>query len=256
MSRAENSGKEKEAKRLSRKWLCAIALAIIIASTTLIYLSWHSPTDQTFQLKAVIIDQATLTSVNEFFFEATMSIVKEANYTVVDYYAGEEVTVEFYRNLPSYSYSLIVMRTHSRPMAICTGEPYDKTEHVPEQLTGELVQTFVGDGTYFGITASFIKNMRGNFHNATILNMGCNALSETAIAEAFIEKGAKTYIGWKQSVMSYHTDQATILLLRHLITERKTIEQAVTETMTEMGPYPVLDYYPPEAGGIKVIADG
>jgi hypothetical protein len=237
-------GKEKEAKRLSRKRLCAIALAVIIVSTTFIYFSLRSPSDQTFQLKAVIIDQATLTDTNGFFFEATVSILQEANYTV-DYYIGKGVTVEFYMNLPSHAYSLIIMRTHSRPTGICTGEPYKKTEHAAEQLNGELTQIFVGNESYFGITASFIRNsMRGRFRNTIILNMGCDALSETKIAEAFIEKGAKAYIGWKQSVLASHTDQATIHLLIHLIMERKTISQAVTETMTEMGPYPILDYYP------------
>jgi len=68
-------------------------------------------------------------------------------------------------------------------------------------------------------------------------------------AEAFVERGAKVYIGWRQSVLADHTDQATELLLKHLITERKIINQSVTETMTEMGPYPVLAYYPPEARG-------
>jgi hypothetical protein len=249
-------GKEREARKLklNRKWLYAIVLAVIIISSALIYFFVYSPRDQQFQLKAVIIDQVQITYINEDLVKFIENMLTFANYTV-DYFGGEQVTVEFYRNLPSHGYSLIIMRTHSRPMAICTGEPYEKSKYTSEQLTGELVQTFVGDGTYFGITASFVRNMRGRFRNTIILNMGCDALSETKIAEAFIEKGAKAYIGWKQSVLASHTDQATIHLLIHLIMERKTISQAVTETMTEMGPYPILDYYPHEAGEMKVIAD-
>jgi hypothetical protein len=68
------------------------------------------------------------------------------------------------------------------------------------------------------------------------------------MAEAFIEKGAKVYISWNGSVSASHRDQATTQLLKHLITEKQTIKQAVTETMKEVGSDPahgsILQYYP------------
>jgi hypothetical protein len=252
LGQVENSGKEKETKRLSKKRLYGITLAVIIFSAAFIYFSWHSPANQTFQLKAVIVDQAAVTYPNPDVITNFTSILEEAGYTV-DYYGGGEVTVEFYRNLPKQGYGIVVIRTHSRPTGICTGELYEKSNHVYEQLTSELTQIFVDGESYFGITASFIKNsMSGRFRNSTILMMGCDGLSDTSMAEAFIEKGAKVYIGWKESLMSNYTDTATELLLKHIITENQTIEQAVNETMKEMGPYPVLAYYPPEAGTMVI----
>jgi len=231
---------------LSKKKLCGVALIVIIVSVALtIFLL---PTNQTFQPKAVIIDQAVITEgFNPAFTNPVTNILEEAGY-IIDYYKGAEVTVEFYKNLPKHGYSIIIIRTHSRPTGICTGEQYEKTKYVSEQLNGQLIQIFVTTESYFGITATFVEDsMRGKFRNSTILMMGCDGLSETTMAEAFVGRGAKVYIGWRQSVLADHTDITTELLLKHLITERKTIEQAVTQTMKEVGPYPILGYYPPGA---------
>jgi len=244
----------KETSLSKRKTLCGVTLIAIIVSVALTV--FLLPTNQTFQLQAGIIDQAVIVEgFNPDFANPVTNILEEAGY-IVDYYKGEEVTVEFYKNLPKYGYSIIIIRTHSRPTGICTGEQYEKTKHVSEQLNGQLIQIFVTTESYFGITATFVENsMRGKFRNSTILMMGCDGLSETTMAEAFVERGAKVYIGWRQSVLANHTDLTTELLLKHLITERKTIEQAVTETMKEVGLYPVLAYYPPEAEEMTVIAN-
>ncbi|MGQ9460402.1 MAG: hypothetical protein ACUVRA_04155 [Candidatus Bathyarchaeaceae archaeon] len=224
--------------------IVAVILCAVFTSLILSHFLWRSTTTQ---FKVVIIDQVMLTYPPSEGFLESVNALRSYGFQI-DYFIGEEITVEFYRNLPSRGYSLIIMRTHSRPTGICTGEPYEKTKYVFEQSTAELIQIFLVNESYFGITASFIRNMRGNFRNATILCMGCDSLSDTVMAEAFI--------GWKQSVLVSYTDQATTRLLIHLILERKTINQAVTETMTEMGPYPILDYYPHEAGEMKVIANG
>jgi hypothetical protein len=72
------------------------------------------------------------------------------------------------------------------------------------------------------------------------------------MAEAFVEKGAKVYMGWNGSVSAGRTDTATAFLLQHLIQENQTIEQAMDNTMKKVGPDPtsesVLDYYPLKVG--------
>jgi hypothetical protein len=250
-------GKEKETKRLGKKWLCGIALIAIIVSTAFIYFSWLSPTKETFRLKALIVDQGVLTvGLDSVFITNVTNILKDAGYKV-DYFSGEEVTVNFYRNLPKQGYEIIILRTHTvMSEAIYTGEQYDKSKNVYEQLNGELMDAIYGNQSYFAITPSFVENsMEGRFRNSTIINMGCGGLSVTSMAEAFVEKGAKVYIGWRESVLADYSDQATELLLRNLITENQTIDQAVNETMNEVGGYPnpTLAYYPAEAGNMTVI---
>jgi len=237
----------KHGRELSKKkLLCVIVLAIIIVSVTFIYFSQNSsPTDQ---LKAAIIEPQGSATFNK----DMTNILEEAGYTV-DFHIGKDVSVGFYKSLPTGGYRIIVIITHSTSGSIYTDERYKKSKYVYEQLTGQLLEVTYDYQSYFAITSSFVENsMNGRFKNSTIMMMGCSGLMTTDMAEAFVERGARAYIAWRQSVLTDYTDKATVLLLEHLITERKTIEQAVTETMEEMGPYPILAYYPSEAGDEQV----
>ena len=253
----------------------AILVAIITISGFLIY-SFLNPSprqtidpDQinpTSQLKAAIVDHLSLTAPNHTFKQTATTILEEAGYTV-DYYPGEEVTVEFYRNLPTHGYSLIVLRVHSattvgyRSLGLFSSEVRSTTKYVYEQLTEQLVGArFPNDETeYFGISPLFVlHSMKGRFQNTTIIHMGCDGLVHTTMAEAFRQKGAKVYISWDGDVLASHTDQATTHLLQHLIAEKQTIEHAVTKTREKVGPDPayksLLVYYPLEAGDQTIEA--
>jgi hypothetical protein len=213
---------------------------------------------------AAIVDQLSLTYPNQTFIERATSILKQAGYSV-DYYPGKNVTVEFYRNLAMHGYSLIILRVHSglvpgtRYVGFFTSERYDQSKYVQEQLWNQLWKAVysnedVAKGiTYFGISPYFVTgSMNGKFENTVIIMMGCNGLTYTPMAEAFIEKGAKAYIGWNGSVSASYTDEATANLLQHLILERQTIGQAVENTDKQVGADPVynslLTYYPPKVG--------
>jgi len=150
---------------------------------------------------------------------------------------------------------LIILRVHSDAKALFTSEPFNNTKYVYEQNTGQLAIAAYSEealrtgNVYFGIRPSFItKSMDGRFVNTRILMMGCEGLKDSNMAEAFVKKGARVYISWSGLVSATHTDQATVELLKHLITEKQTIKQAVTETMEKVGPDPVdgsiLLYYP------------
>jgi hypothetical protein len=183
----------------------------------------------------------------------------------VDYYESSKVTVEFYRNLLTYGYNLIVLRVHSithepevaNYTGLFTTEPWDETRYAYEKATDQILgAAFIpyheGDPVYFAITSKFVKlSMSGKFNSTTIVMMGCSALTYADMAEAFIEKGAKVCIGWNDLVSNTHTDYATTQLLEHLITEKQTIGQATTKTNEEVGPDPKLNstltYHPAEA---------
>jgi hypothetical protein len=217
------------------------------------------PKNTNSKLKAVIVDQLSLTYPNQTFIEAVTATLVNANYTV-DYFSGEKVTVEFYRNLPTHGYKLIVLRVHSTTggmpfLSFFTSECYTTSKYVYEQLEDRLnpvaysheeAQKGIG---YFGITPLFVKSsMKGKFNDTIIITMGCEGLRQTSMAAAFIEKGATAYIGWNESVSARHTDTATTQLLKHLVTEKQIIEQTVENTMNEVGPDPTsksfLQYYP------------
>jgi hypothetical protein len=153
--------------------------------------------------------------------------------------------VEFYRNLPTHGYNLLILRVHSTEYALFTSEPYSKGKYVEEQLTNRLILVAYSKEeaekgiVYFGILPKFVLHMKGKFQNTTIIMTGCSGLTYTIMAEAFIKKGAKAYIGWSGGVLASHSDQATILLLKHLLKEKQTVNKAVKETMNEVGPDPI-----------------
>jgi hypothetical protein len=85
--------------------------------------------------------------------------------------------------------------------------------------------------------------------------MGCNSMKK-CMATAFLQKGAKAYIGWDGLVSAEHTDKTTIRFLKQLLLERQTFAVSVREAMNEVGSEPQyrnsLLFWPIEAGDMKV----
>jgi cell division protein FtsB len=269
-TKAQIRAEKERQRRIGTAVFAALVLMVILFSAYFGSSLLSQPQNQTLsqessQPKAAIVDQLSLTCPNETFIEAATNILKQAGCTV-DYIPGRQVTVEFYRNLPADGYKIIILRVHSagftsegQPflLSMFTSEPYSSTEYVYEQLTDQLgCNSYTRPGEppyYFGIMPEFVRSsMKGNFQNSIIIMMGCDGMAYQFMAEAFILKGAKAYIGWTASVSARHTDTATISLLQHLLVEKQTIKQAVENTMKEVGPDPAYNsqpaYYPPNAG--------
>jgi len=68
--------------------------------------------------------------------------------------------------------------------------------------------------------------------------MGCDGLKSDTMAEAFVQKGAAAVVAWDGLVSSDHTDAATERVLELLLIDGLTVEEAVTQTMSELGPDP------------------
>jgi hypothetical protein len=183
----------------------------------------------------------------------------------VDVYQGDEITVDFYRQLPSYGHKLIIFRAHSGLLAedekiivktlLFTNEPYSGSKHVFEQIDDRLAMARVDEGypMVFGIPPKFIsESMEKKFDDAVIIMMGCSGIFLTDLAEAFIDKGASVYLAWDASVELDYVDRATLYLTGQLCSGNLTIKEAVNNTMSVIGPDPkhraVLQYYPSGKG--------
>ena len=201
--------------------------------------------------RAAIVDQLSLTAANPQFIEETKALLEENGYDV-DYVGGEDVTVDFYRTLPERDYDLVLLRVHSTAIisrgeedvtsvSLFTGQPYSRDLYYEEQLQGRVGFAQYSEGTpkLFGITSDFVRNsMKGKFKDTVVLMMGCQGFINDKGAEAFAEKGARTFIGWDGLVSAQHTDQATQDLLRHIVAEKVGPEEAVSRTMADIGPDP------------------
>ena len=205
--------------------------------------------------RAAIIDQLTLTQPNPAFADDTTRLLEDAGYSV-DYFPGEQVTVDFYRDLPKRNYDLIIFRAHSArvkesdratltdEVAIFTGEPYDATKYLDEQYSHRLNVARHHESTgnetfYFAMGPGFIRDsMKGRFNGTTVILMGCDALSSDTAAQAFIDKGASAVTGWSGQVTAPHTDDTTERLLQYLVSDGLDAQDAASRAAADMGPDP------------------
>jgi len=264
LTRAEiKAKKERRSRNAAAIALFLILVIVVAAYAVYIYLPQDQANPPPSGLRAAIVDHLSLTFPNETFVETANRTMTEAGYTV-DYYSGENVTVDFYRGLPALNYQIVIFRVHSAlsqenkpPLALFTSESYSQSRHVYDQLNDRLIGVVYRvegqDQQYFGIPPVFVKSsMNGRFPNSTVIVMGCNGLTYKDMAEAFIEKGASVYVGFRNPVSASHTDQTTARLLQHYVGEGLTLKDAMTKTYDEVGPDPAYDsvmlYYPTEAG--------
>lgn len=179
---------------------------------------------------AVIIDQLGATDPGPEFVSEATDLLAGAGYTV-DYYDPRVVTVELYQKFQRRGYDLIILRTHAAPLlsengvALFTNEPSTPDRALREPLA--WVSYNQGGAKLNGIPPEFISSfMEGSFDGTTVVMMGCNTLTGPGTANAFLSRGATSVFGWDGSVSSVHTDESTLMLLRHLVTEGKTPEEA------------------------------
>jgi hypothetical protein len=232
------------------------------------------------QATAAILDQLSSRTPNQDFANKAASLLSDAGYNV-DYYPGDTVNVDAYRNLASHGYKIVVLRAHSAvprkdlslptnvdpavlqkimdqigdDVLLFTAEPYDGKTYLEDQKALRLFPVvYAGDDmskTYFAVSAGFIEsNMQGQFDGTIVILMGCSSLATDKTAAAFIDRGAGAVVGWSDTVSPDHTDQATEALLEHLLKDHMTPQQAVDKVNADLGPDPeynsVMKAYPPQ----------
>ena len=214
--------------------------------------------------RAAIVDQLYNLQPNPAFISGVTGELEQYGFQV-HLHQGDDIDVDFYRDLPTHGYRLIVLRVHSgllgegeqahTPTLLFTNEEYSPRRHEFEQVSGRLAYGVPGPGQpgLFGIAPTFVTHsMKGTFDDTVVVLMGCGAIYLEDMAAAFIQKGASAYIAWDLSVLLHYVDEATPYLIRQLCSEGATIQQAVDRTMSAFGPDPKYEaqlmYYPSEIG--------
>jgi len=204
--------------------------------------------------KAVIIDQLYLDFPNESFQENATKILMQAGYEV-DLVTTEDITVDFYKQLPSMNYEFIVLRSHSlaiyddKPSSwIFTGEKYDKGRYTQEQLLGmlspgvpfrqgqisQMTQRDANTERLFMIGSKMINEMMvGQFPGTQIILGGCDTLSHAYLADAFVKRGASSVVGWNGLVELRDNDAIMLSLLEDIFNENLEMDEAVEKVMRD-----------------------
>ena len=223
--------------------------------------------------KAAIIDQLYLRQPNPGFIEEATSLLKSAGFEV-DIWQGNEITVDFYRDLPSMGYRFIVLRVHSGTLLeikdgqtvempdtyLFTAEDYTTASHVTDQLTDKVSYAVMEDNipAVFAVSSRFIEDAKGAFNKTVVLSMGCESYRHDDLLQAFIAKGASVYIGWSDLVSLEHVDKVTLDLLKNYCTAGMGISPGISQTMATFGRDPYFNSYLkfyPESNAAKTIQE-
>jgi hypothetical protein len=242
----------------------------------------QSPPDHAGNATAAIIDQLSASFHENDQFTANITKELQEYGFDVDVYQGGNITVDFYRRLPTYGYKLIIFRAHSGILeqdgevvprtVLFTNEEYSESRYALEQVYGQLTMGGACQGCpmMFGIAPEFVSaqgvvgqatDMEGRFDDTVIIMMGCSGIALPDLAEAFIDKGAAIYLAWDRSVELYYVDQATPYLVRQLCSEELTIRDAIHNTMDVIGADPnhgaelQLYYDPASHNGDKTLGE-
>ena len=208
--------------------------------------------------RAVIIDQLNDELPNPEFQGDVTRILEDAGYQV-DLYTTKEITVEFYKKLPSMNYNFILIRSHGGegdpneeyPTRLFTGEKYSKEKYTLDQLSGQVgygfpfydeqLQEFQEkhenpyDHAYFTISSKMIKEgMVGTFPESTIIVGGCQSARSHDLMESLIRRGAGHVLGWDASIGSVDNDKAMIVFLEDIFVNKVTLYDAAAKINKEM----------------------
>jgi len=264
----------KEKKLFSNKKLTIVSIALV-AAIILGFLFSRNLTQTPkleFSFKAAIIDQvgenlpSNPASAREF-NETVTSILENAGFNV-SYHKSESITVNFYKGLAKYNYGLIILRAHSAlrvsetEIDFFTSEKFEENRYSGEQKKGLLSRAnyeWRPGEFYFAITPKFIESLEGSFPKSIVIAMGCWSLKSgyEEMAQAFIKKGAKAYIGWTDDLSMSHSDNSTVRFLRYLLEKNMTISDAIDKCNTFLDPVPdyqdvELSYHPSTIGNYKL----
>ena len=256
------------------KFYLNILAAVIVLAASVLPLSCSNTDEvENGSNKAAIIDQLYLREPNPDFIAGATGILESYGFEV-DIWQGADITVDFYRRLPSLGYKLIVLRVHSGLLLslegdkvvpldttyLFTAENYTTTRYVGDQLTDKVSNALMDESCplVFAVNSEFIKSADGEFNRTVVLAMGCESYKYDDMPLTFIEKGASFYIGWSDVVSLQYVDEVTLDLLENLCTVNMTLSQSISLTMEAMGTDPYfgsyLKFYP-SASGDSTIAD-
>jgi len=229
-----------------------------LIEANVIITSTFSPDKQPKQL-AAIIDQLNDIVPNKRHQQKALEYLESAGYAV-DVYTTEDITVDFFKKLPSMNYKFIYLRTHSLEVAklenatfLFTGEKYDVNKYILEQLSGQVRKaipindqlpdemiknaTLYEESMYFTIGSKLMDElMIGEFPQTVIIIAGCESVRVLDLAKSLLFRGASSVVGWDRSINSMENDRAMIALLEEVLINKTGIYDAVISVMGEFGP--------------------
>lgn len=259
MSKSRREGIKKEILRHKKRmriististFVAICAFAIVIAYYSLGYFtesgsnSVNYPTEASSldnQLKAALIDALYNSYPNVEFTESVNKSLRLAGFKV-DIHQGEEVTVDFLKNLQN-GYKLIIFRMHSalsndNELFLFTAEPYSTEKYVQEQYFRIVKKAYATDDSQpvFAVNWGFIKKcMTEKFKDTLIVLMSCDSANDPQLLKEFVNQGAIGCVGWNGPVLLAHSDRAVSHFIEALYLRKLSLNEALNDTNNVVG---------------------
>ncbi len=207
---------------------------------------------------AAIIDQLDDLIPNKRYQQKSLEYLENAGFDV-DLYTTEDITVDFFKNLPSMNYEFIIFRTHSLEIGedfsdtfLFTGEKYDINKYILEQLSGqvakaipisdqssdETIENVIADpdAMYFTVGSKLVDElMIGEFPQSVIIIGGCESVRNPDLAKSLLLRGASAVIGWDRSILSTENDRVMLALLEEILINKIGMYDGIDSVMDEFG---------------------
>ena len=186
--------------------ITSMVISLGIITSSIVFENWDQYGSQSIK-KAAILDQLYEDFPNEAFQNKATEYLETAGYQV-ELYTTDEITVDFYKELPLMNYEFIVLRTHGGPgpgdgsTTLTTGEKFRENIHLKEILNEQIGASIpiirmteikgqsdevILENSYFDINSKLVDNaMEGRFSDTVLVIGGCSALNSTILAESFV----------------------------------------------------------------------
>lgn len=243
--------------------LISAILALIVVALVAGFFLFPRPSEPRFSMNAAIIDQLAGELANPVFVENATSILAASGFNVT--YYNTTLDVEFFKKLGKLNCGIVILRVHSAlrygnsTVDLFTSEKFQASAHRTEIENGQVVRGTLSitgpPQDYFAVTHKLIEALDGSFPKSIVIAMGCWSLKpglEDTLADAFIEKGAKAYIGWTDRVGFLFTDAETTKLLERLLVLDRTIDEAISGSLTDPTYGGEMRCHPAASGGLRV----
>jgi len=243
MAKKTKNSPQEEKKTFGRKpWIMLSGVLVFLIVVGVVFSGSFMQPEVKFPLTAAIIDQLGSDFPDANFVSRVTTDLQSQGFNVT--YFNQTLNVDFFRSLASSNYGIIILREHSAlrsdgsTVDLFTSEKYalgNYTAQEAQELNdGQLTvaQFYYKTGEYFALSSQFIDNLQGRFPDSIVIAMGCESLKPGCeqLAQAFVAKGAKAYIGWSDIVMPNDTDAETMSLLTTFLLQNGTITEALEST--------------------------
>jgi len=177
---------------------------------------------------AVILNPAE-SMYGHFQCQRIISLLMNHDYSI-DYVANQAVDLNYVKN--NLSADIIYMNTHAGyfdvdgdsqadAVVIATGEVWtNETElkYAYEVQNHLIVKGMVGDLAFVAFTPAFIEEYytEKRFPDSLVFMATCYALSDTSMAQEFLDAGARVYMGWSQNTVFWTNSRTSVHAFRFL----------------------------------------